>query len=144
MNFAEVRKQKELAEQKVKDLQKTQETEIEGLKKLITGNAFENGLDTLAGDDKDLREKITFHYNRIKDPSDTKKDIEKKLRDAYILATGTTPETRGVDLSSFSSGVSPITKGAPQSGSKIKPEVQQFGMEKFGLTEKDFKKYPIN
>jgi len=53
--------------------------------------AKDKRLNELSGDDTDFKDKILFHYERLKDPIASAEDIYKKLNDAYILATGEAP-----------------------------------------------------
>lgn len=45
-----------------------------------------DALSSLTGEDKNLKEKILFHYDRIKDEANTREDIKKKMEDAAKLA----------------------------------------------------------
>lgn len=139
-NFSKLREAKEAAEKRADEANKKLENEVTGIKKLITDDAYNTTIEMLAGKDEDLKKKIEFHYKRLSDPADTKQAIEKKLRDAYILAAGGPPS--GVGMEAFVSGAAPITNILKSNASTtIKPEVKEFGKAKFGLTDEDFVKY---
>ena len=105
-NFANLRKQKDEAEAKAEGIEKTIDEKVELVKnEILEGNVKDfkkDQLDELAGDDKELREKIEFHYDRIKDTAVTKEEVSKKLRDSWTLATA--GERTEVSGSAFSSG----------------------------------------
>jgi hypothetical protein len=47
---------------------------------------IDDALNAIVGEDEKEREKILFHYNRLSDKADTKREIITKVRDAYNLA----------------------------------------------------------
>lgn len=49
-----------------------------------------DALAVLAGDDEELRKKITLNFERIKDDATTKEEIFKKMKDAYKLTNEAT------------------------------------------------------
>lgn len=77
-------------------------------------------LESLAGEDTELKEKIEFHYARLTDETSTPEAVAKKLEDAYILATGMAPK------------VSPIHSTTPMTGS-----FGSFRMEKTNFVKSD-------
>jgi chromosome segregation ATPase len=97
-----------------------------------------DALNVLAGDDKDLREKIEFHFSRIKDEAVTREEINKKMREAATLATGHAPDTRPSQLSS-AMGLSGAGMRAKPKDEEITPDLKDLGA-KFGLTDEDYKR----
>ncbi len=52
------------------------------------GSYKEEYLDKFAGGDEEMKKKVLFHFNRLADEAITRSDIEKKMGDAWVLATG--------------------------------------------------------
>lgn len=106
MNFSNLREAKEALETKVKELNESIDSKVGNAKKeILDGVVKEHYSDTLAklaGGDKELLAKIEFQYKRLGDSVGTKAEIEKKLNDAYVLATGNSPT--GIGQRPFSSG----------------------------------------
>lgn len=95
-----VEKSKEIEESQKKFIEKQQD------------EYKEDALDAIAGDDKEKREKILFHYNRLGDKADTKREIIAKMRDAYKLASGSSHSVTESVASAAGTywGVTPKTK----------------------------------
>jgi len=69
---------------------------------------YDDALDIFAGEDKDLREKIEHHYNRLSDEAVTLKEITSKMKDAYNLARpGIVPVDPINKASAYFRGVEP-------------------------------------
>ena len=106
LNFANLRKQKEEAEEKVKALDAEVQTKIDAVRREVKEESLKDyyteQLKELAGDDEELIKKITLQYGRIKDTAETKEDISKKRRDSWTLATA--DEKKEAPVSAFSSG----------------------------------------
>ena len=144
-NFANLRKQKEEAEEKAEGIEKTIDEKVATVKnEILEGNVKDfkkEQLDELAGDDKELREKIEFHYDRIKDTAVTKEEVSKKLRDSWTLATA--GERQEVSGSAFSSGGA--TGGKPKAQSTFSSEEKDLAKKLaeaggLKLEDKDFNK----
>lgn len=115
LNFAKLRRQKEEAQEKVDELnseksalQEEMEAKLGEFKQEVLEGVrkdfYNETLESLAGGDEELKKKIEFEYNRLKDSVTTNEEISKKLRDAYTLAT---PAPQDVAAPAFSSaGVS--------------------------------------
>ena len=128
---------------KLREQNKNQETELEKLKtemsdKLeaaITNLANDKKSDiisSLVGDDEELKKKVEFHYNRIKDEAKTKEEIMAKVNDAYFLATRQEPP------------VGNYVSAAGAGNTKVKEEVSAKEKElgnALGITEEDREKY---
>jgi len=80
MNFEKLRK-KVLT---VEELDKKQED----FKNTIINGHLDDALAVVAGDDGELRKKILHHYDRIKGEAITKEDINKRVKEAFLLETG--------------------------------------------------------
>jgi len=70
----------------------------------------------LAGENEELRKKILFHYDRIKDEAMSRDEVYKKMREAATLAKG----EGAVGVNPVLSGIN--IQGSPPSGSNNKPE----------------------
>jgi DNA repair exonuclease SbcCD ATPase subunit len=110
MNFSNIRKELKDKEDQIKLLKQDIEDKVSSAKKEILEGVMKDHyletLKTLSGGDKELADKIEFQYKRLGDTASTKEEIFKKLKDAFVLASG---GGSGVSSSVFSSGgVSPL------------------------------------
>jgi len=107
-NFANVRKALSDKDEEIKKLTDSIDVKIQGAKKeILEGVMKDHYIDTikgLAGEDKQLLEKIEYQYKRLADPASTKEEVEKKLNDAFVLATGNKPSFDGSAFSSVGAG----------------------------------------
>lgn len=91
LNFADLRQQKQAAEDKVANLSKEVDEKMGAMKKEILEGVlvdhYKDTLKTLSGEDTDLLKKVEYHYKRLADTAATKEEVSKKLTDAYFLAT---------------------------------------------------------
>lgn len=126
--------------EKEKELMQRQD-ELEENQKSFTETVIQghknDALAVLAGDDKDLRDKIEYHYNRISDKATTKEDINKKVKDAYLLATG----GRSAAIDQISRAVSYQGGGGIVKSSDGFSSEQKELASRLGITEEDLKKY---
>ena len=140
LNFGNLRKQKEDAEKKVADILAGVDEKINSVKKDVLEGVMkdhrEETLNSLTGGDEELKKKVEYHYNRLGDVASTKSEINKKLNDAYLLATGGTSEDISTNV--FSSGGVGKLK-TKVSETKLTPEEKAIGA-KFGLKDEDFKR----
>lgn len=91
---------------------------------------------TLAGGDEELKKKIAFNFEkRTAGPVGTKAEIEARVRDAYILATG--KPASGV---LFGAAVSSAGGGSAGGGVEFTPEQQDLA-QKLGIKPESLKKY---
>jgi len=142
-NFSQLRQTKEKLETDIEKLNKSIDEKIGIAKKeVLEGMVKEHYTETLkslSGDDKELSDKIEFHYKRLADVGTTKEEINKKLNDAFVLATG--GFTRKTTQRPYSSsGVSPL--GAEKS-QPVTDEEKEFAKKLAGaggikLEDKDF------
>ena len=141
LNFANLRTQKEAAEKKAKELKDEIDVKISSVKKEILDSVhqdhYSETLKTFAGEDAELKKKVEFHYKRLGDVAGTKEEINKKLQDAYLLATR--QEDAGVLNTSVisSGGVSRLTR---KSNQPFTPEEKAIGA-KLALTPEDLDKF---
>lgn len=91
---------------------------------------------SLSGTDEELKKKILFHFDRIKDETLTVEQMKKKVRDAYLLATEMSVDNSGQVISSAGAGIHiPLT---PKK--EMTPELKGLA-SKLGITDEDIKKY---
>lgn len=141
MNFKKLRdmnkeEKENLSSQQIELMQRQEKLEEEQksfLEKQVQSHKDEASA-VLAGTDDDLRKKILFHYERIKDDAVSKDEVYKKMREAAILAKGE------------NSGVNPLSalnyQGAPPTGSsKVESEASREIRQHFKISDEDKQKY---
>lgn len=145
LNFGNLRDQKDKAEQRVEALKAEVDTKIAAAEERITKGVLKDHYDgtvaALAGNDEELRKKVEFHYGRIADVATDKAGMDKKLRDAYVLATAS-PEPDALTTTVLSSGGVGRVQ-APAGAQRLSAEEQAVG-QKFGLSVEDMAKYGTN
>ena len=104
--------------------------------KIVEGHKGD-ALAVLVGDDEELRKKVIFHYDRIKDEATTKDEINKKMRDAYLLAVGK-PVNQIDPIARAAAHYS--GHGVVKTGSKL-TEDQKDLAAKLGINSDEIKKY---
>ncbi len=141
---------------KVREMMKTKDTEIVDLKKDLlefkegvsvqfSQKKVEDAIGALAGDNKELVDKIKFHFDSFKIDTEIEKDPAKKeeafkarIGNAYTLATGGQPPALGgTDASGKDGFVPPPPAGGK--GTQLSPEAEQLGKKKLGITEEEIK-----
>jgi len=149
--------QRKIIEEKVKEID-TLKSEIDRIKKDYEIKFTEierkgkermimNMIGELAGSDKNLADKIKFYYDTFrpidetnKKPEEIEKEIQERIKNAYILATGgrvsrpLTPE-----IISSAGGATPIIN---PSGEKLNPELQDLA-HKLGISDAELKKHKL-
>jgi hypothetical protein len=84
-------KERNDAENKLKELTDTFTKEISSLKETFFGGIKGKILDKLSGGDKNLRDKIEKEYSEFKGDATTEAQIQERLTKAYTIAKGTAP-----------------------------------------------------
>lgn len=142
LNFAQLRAQKAEAEKKADQLKSEIDEKLTSAKKEIFEGVlkdhYSEALSNLAGDDEELKKKIEHHYQRLSDAATSKGEIDKKLRDAWSLATATDEPLHGA---AFSSGyVSRVSPQQPKNFSNEEKELAKKLAQAGGLSleDKDF------
>ena len=108
---------------------------LEGMQAPLT-EAKEITIKNLSAGDEELKKKIEFHFDRIKDETLTVEQMNKKVRDAYLLATEKPVDISGQIISSAGAGTFVPKKDVKEMSSDLK------GLAgKFGLSDEDIKKY---
>ena len=103
-------------------------------KQIIESNKNE-ALAVLVGDDKKIRDKVLYNYDRIKGEAVTKEDINNKMRDAFNMVGLSSNQVNSLNQAVNYSG------GAPISTPKTKATSEQIDLaKKMGLTEDEIKK----
>ena len=116
------------------------EEKINGIQTKASEEVITDAIRTLAGDDKDLSDKIRFHFDGFKKP-EGKDEILKKVENAYVLATGGKPATSltGAVLSSAGGTKPPEEKGKSDKLSEGAKDVAG----NLGISDADMKKRNI-
>jgi len=123
--------EKGLAEMKSLMEQKINEIELKSKERVIS-----DMINNLAGDNKDLAEKIRFFYDQFKGEPVDEKQIQERIHNSYILATG------AKTVSPISSTVISSAVGMPQINTnkeKISSELQDLA-RKMGISDQELKK----
>ena len=131
-NFSKMREKNKIQENELDKLKGEMNDKLDGILDTVNEGKKSDIINDLAGDDKELKKKINFHFDRIKDEANTKEELEGKIKDAYTLATGGKGEPKGNFLSSEGAGGSVIKQ-------EMSAETKDLG-NKLGITDDDFKK----
>jgi len=116
------------SELELRERQERLEAEQKEFKNNINKNYVEDALSLFSDGDKDLSEKIMFHYDRLIDKGETKDQIIKKMKDAFTLATaqshsGYSPVARAAGYQSpyiqSNKSKEPLSDGQKSLGSKL-------------------------
>ena len=146
MNFKKLREmteteRKQLSTKEIELMQRQEdlESKTQGFVETQISTHKDEALAVLAGDNKDLREKTLFHYERIKDEAVSREDIRRKMRDAFRLAqdsvvSGNDPFATAMG---YTGGQAPNAKPADGDLSADQKDLTK----KLGLSEDDLKKY---
>lgn len=143
-NFKKLRdmsedERQELTTKEMELIQRTEKLEEEQktfATRVVEGHK-QDAFAVLAGDDEELLKKMQYHYARISDDATTRDEVNKKAKDAWLLAKG------GVNV-----GIDPIARAASyQSGrGVVKTDNKITGDQKdlaakLGISDEDIKKY---
>lgn len=114
MNFKKLRDMTEVekAQYSAKELEYKKQIEetnekFESYVKSQKDSSFSKNLNFLAGGDKDLSDKIKFHYDRFEKKSGSDEEMSQLLSDAFALATKGTVKNPLNDVTSYVPGAMP-------------------------------------
>lgn len=96
-----------------------------------------DALAVLVGDDSELQKKVEFHYGRISDPAVTREEIAKKMREAYLLATGGSRQV--IDPINRAASYSSNVPANNRKSSEFTQDQRDLAA-KLGITDEDLKK----
>lgn len=119
-------------EEKIEKLTGEMSDKLDSAISNLAGDKKTDIISSLVGDDEELKKKVEFHYDRIKDEAKTKDEIKAKVQDAYFLATRQEAPT-GNYMSSAGAGNVKVK-------SQVSAEEKELG-DKLGITDEDRKKY---
>jgi hypothetical protein len=131
----EEKKQLTAREKELLTRQETIEKQAKEIDQRIIRDYQGEALDVLAGEDKDLREKILFHYDRIKDEAKSREDINRKMKDAYKLTIEKSFASNPILEATFSGRSVGYKK---EERGKLTPELKELG-KRMGLSDEDLK-----
>lgn len=100
----ELRQRQEVIEEETKKLREGQES----FTKRTIEEYRDDAISIAIGEDEEVKKKVLFHYDRIRDEATTKEQIRKKVRDAVKLAQDETADN-------------PLFRGTPNLGSGDPP-----------------------
>lgn len=144
LNFSNLRQQKDDAEKRVDRLKAEMEEKLESTKKELFEGVLKDHYDellaALSGGDEEAKKRIEYQYKRLSDPTASKADVEKKLRDAAALAQDRTTDRATAAFASI--GSAPLKASA--GGRKFTDEEKAFGKAlaaagNIKLDDEDFK-----
>lgn len=145
-NFGKVTEQKKELEGQIEDLTKR----VADAEQKPIQYAKKNALDAFAGEDKELREKIEFHFNRLGKEVKNPEEVDQLMKEAYLLATGRSVPTNVARTHQSSGGGN--NRVAPVNSGQIDSEVKEWAGElnrhlpkNLQITDEDLKnpKYQI-
>lgn len=143
-NFGNLRKSKDESNGKIKELtEKVEKLEkgIEETKSQASEQMISSAIKAKSGDDKELEEKIKFHFNQFTPPKNTE-ELKQKVESAYILATGgQAGNTLSGETISGAGGAS--EPAMPAEGGVKGHKLSEAGKEvgkKMGITDQDYEK----
>ncbi len=105
-------------------------------------------IERVAGEDKEMADKIRFYFDSFKPidetgkkPEDVMKEIQERIKNAYTLAAGTGPKNPvgAKVISSGGPGVAPVIN---PTGEKLSPELADLA-HKMGVSDADLKKHKL-
>ena len=120
-------------------LKTTLATEITTIKSQGQTRVIEDMIAGVAGNNKELADKIRLHYNSFAGVPENEEKIKERIANSYVLATGTR-STNPLSSSILSSAGGSIDN-KPVEG-QLSPEAQEFG-KKMGVTDLDLKKHKL-
>ncbi|GAI12667.1 unnamed protein product, partial [marine sediment metagenome] len=150
-NFGKLRDSKKGKEEeigvlteKITKLEETLKEGIAGIKSDTSKTMVSDAVNVLAGDDKELKEKIQFHYDSFGGEPEDKEGLLRRVENAYILATGAKPETplTGQILSSAGQGKVPEKTTTGEKGKLADPDAIDVG-KKMGITDQAAEKHKL-
>lgn len=141
VDWAEARKTIKGLEGKIGELEKARQEDqkkfaddLRGVRTSLFSGQVGGWMDSLSGGNKELREKIDFHYKRVGgDGATDEKQAQELMKDAYLLATG----KQAPNMFSVARGVG---GEPPKTNEPTTQEVSDMG-KKFGLSDDDIKKF---
>lgn len=138
--------EKKELEDKLKGIEGTIDKKVGEVREEIGQKSIDDAIGKMAGEDKDLAEKIKFHFNSFKpddeeDPLKRAENFTKRLENAHVLATGLKPQSSlGGNVVSSAGGYAapaPTKVGGP---GKVSEDTKDMGKSMMGLKDEDFKK----
>jgi predicted RNase H-like nuclease (RuvC/YqgF family) len=141
-NFSALREKAEKKEEELTQTEKLlleKDTQINKLVDSIHSGWKDKIMESFVGSDKELKEGIEKTMETINIEANTEAEMRDKIRQAYILHTGTVPEATGNINSSFSNSSAPGEQGLIKK--EIPDDLKKFGKDFAGLTDEDFNEY---
>ena len=126
--------------EKIEKLEGTVNEKITTFQQGQNKEKVEGEVEKLFGDDKDLKEKVLYHYNSFKDEPKTRDEMLERIANSYFLATGSKPESvlNSYVVSSKGSGGVPAEEKSKMSDSEKKVA------KELGITDQELAKKGYN
>lgn len=144
-NFGNVRqiasekeKEAEKAKADLETFKKEMNDKIESVRNESKSGVIDGMLDKLSGGNKELKDKIKYHYDSFAGTPESLAKIEERITNAYILATGNkiqSPLNSAVLSNAGGGGQPPVFN---PSGEKLGSEAVELA-KKLGISEKELK-----
>jgi len=143
-NWKNLREEKEKKEKEAEELKKKIEDiggEITKLKSESTEKSLDVEIKTLAGGNKELAEKIKYHYKSFAGEPENEEKRQERLNSAVILATGGKSTTKTGGTFGSGEGMPPNSGLTPEQKLKKLDNPESINVaKKLGITEEQAKK----
>lgn len=136
-NFKSLRKQKDDAIKAKEDLEALVDERIKKVTDKLSANQVNDLIEKASRGDEEVKKKIKFHYDSFKGEPETTKDIQERIKNAVILATGARPAGGLGSDATGTGGGSPLG-ATPTTKKKVSKGALEVG-EKMGISEEKLK-----
>ncbi len=136
LNFGKLREQKDAAEQALAGVKKEFDDKLNAIKGDMAKGKIEGEIEKRVGAEPEIKSKVRFFYDSFKGEPANDEEINKRLDNAVILATGGKPinPLSGPAISG-AGGYVPKTGGSTE---KLNPEAKGVA-DKLGITDEELK-----
>lgn len=124
-------------EQEIKDIK----TSIEETKTKVSDEAIDMAIGKLAGDDKELAEKVKFYYKTFSGEPKDKEEFLKRIENSYVLATGGKP-TNPITGEVISSAGGSLPPTVNPSGEKLSEKGKEAAKD-MGISDQELAKHKL-
>lgn len=136
-NFAALRKQKEDADAKVKQLEDQRQKDVDEIRGIVNQDRVDTAIESVSGGDKELKDKIAANYKLINLPATTPDEIKARVAAAYKMSVDS-PEPNVLSRINSGPASNPVARGS--SAAHISEDLKSIA-GKFGLSNEDLEKY---
>lgn len=136
-----LRKERDDAKKELDDFKTDVQKQIDDIKSGSFNDIKTNALNRLAGDDKELREKIELEFDNYMPDKKSKSEVVDRMAKAYQLATGDAPKPNFMDLVSGGGSERGSSETSKETSKDQATENEKEIGNKLGVSEKDREKY---